>query len=246
MNSATAVCFLVLQLAIVSSNFAAASSHRQATRFAPMTALAVNDAQLKTIKDHVSKSNKKDVYLGMCTEEEYEEWYANEYPLECQEQMSNASSLFVLFGVYCDPFCGGLYFEYLDECGGTGMLLSSFYTHLCVENENGVPCYYYITSEEHYNSRPEVEEYCFPMNDTCSSECFFALEAMVVEMGCCINTLYNQSIPDPVAQYALWESCDLTAPDYCASDEFSGSLCLGNSLNILSIALVLLGGVIFK
>ena len=251
MKSVMAACFVILQLAIITTSFAAvstaATNQKMLNDIAILEKLALSSDPIVSTKDRVSRSSSKDLYLGMCTEEDYEEWYTNEYPVECQQLLGNASTLHMLFGVYCDPFCGGIYFDYLDDCGSTGMVLSSFYTHLCIENERGVPCYYYITSDEYDNPRPEVDEYCFPMNETCTTECYYALESMSIKLGCCVNTLYNQSIPDPVAQYALWENCDLTAPGHCYTElELSGSPCLGNSLNLLSIAVMLLGVVTFK
>ena len=249
MKSVKSACFVLLQIALFTASCAAEPrSKKLMNDLAKLKNLAVSGTRELTGDQRVARSSSsKDLYLGTCTEEDYEEWFTNEYPIECQELLGNASTLHMLFGVYCDPFCGGIYFDYLDDCGSTGMVLSSFYTHLCIENERGVPCYYYITSDEHYNPRPEVDEYCFPYNESCSTKCYYALESMSVKLGCCVNTLYNQSIPDPVAQYVLWESCDLTAPGRCQTGmELSGSQCLGNSLNIFSIALVLLGGVIFK
>ena len=246
-----AYLLVLFQLALLS--FGAEAEHgnekllRDLTKLKSLSPRSSSQTGHTGYGNRVGRSLRRDLYLGMCTEEDYEEWYTNEYPVECQQLLGNASTLHMLFGVYCDPFCGGLYFDYLDDCGNTGMVLSSFYTHLCIENEKGIPCYYYITSDEHENPRPEVDEYCFPWNNTCSMECYYALESMSVKLGCCVNTLYNQSIPDPVAQYALWDTCDLEAPERCSTGvEFSGALCLGTSLNVFSIALMLLGVVIFK
>ena len=249
-GSSTAT-ILVLQLTVITVCLASVSASNDNQELlkdlAILQNLALKVDQASYPSGRERRSIGKDLYLGMCTEEDYEEWYTNEYPIECQQLLGNASTLHMLFGVYCDPFCGGLYFDYLDDCGSAGMVLSSFYIHLCTENEKGTPCYYYITSDEYDNPRPEVNEYCLPMNETCSTECFYALESLSIKLGCCVNTLYNQSIPDPVAQYQLWDSCELTAPGHCQTElDFSGSICLGNSLNLLSIALVLLGAVLLK
>lgn len=191
----------------------------------------------------LDRRSAKDVYLGLCTEDEYTDWYLHTYPPECQTQFNNASTLHQLFEVYCDPFCGDIYFDYLDDCGDVGLVLTTFYTNLCLENEQGVQCYNYFTSNVHYNPKPEAEEYCLPANDTCSLECHYALEAMSVKLGCCANVLYNQSIPDPVVDYDLWEKCDVPTPSFCSNfdePELSGSPCLPCSVNLVSIATILL------
>lgn len=194
---------------------------------------------------HTSRSTE-DIYLGICSEEEYVEWYSNEYPLECRDSFSNASNLHELFQVYCDPFCGRIYFNYLDDCGNAGVILTAFYTNLCTINEHGVGCYNYITSDNYPNSKPTVDEYCFPVNSSCTTECHHALESLSANLGCCVNTLYNQSIPHPAADYELWANCGLSTPSYCNQRSVSGSSSLASKLNMCSLAVVLFVAAVLK
>lgn len=191
-----------------------------------------------------SSSNKQEEeeYIGECTEEHYEEWYLNDFPEECRESFANASSLHELFEVYCDPFCGDIYFDYLDDCGNAGLIIAIFYRSLCTENEKGVPCYNYLTSDDYYNPKPLVDEYCSQLNDTCTDNCYYALDALAVELGCCVNTLYNTTTPDHSTMYQLWEMCDLAKPSYCHTEDYSfaGATNLASNLNVLSISIMVL------
>ena len=192
------------------------------------------------------RSSSEDIYLGICSEEEYEEWYLNKYPMECQASFTNASTLNELFQIYCDPFCGELYFDYLDECGNAGVILTAFYTNLCTENDKGVACYHYITSDDYPNSKPTVDDYCFPVNSTCTAECYHALDSLSINLGCCVNTLYNQTIPHPAADYELWTDCRLSTPGYCNRRSVSSSSGLASSLNLCSVAVVMFMAAILK
>ncbi len=177
-------------------------------------------------------------YIGLCTEEHYEEWYNNNYPEECRDLMANATDLHHLFDVYCDPFCGDIYFNYLDNCGSAGIVLTFFYRNFCSENEKGVACYNYIISEELHNPKPEVDEYCSGVNETCTTNCFYALEAMATELGCCVNTIYNVSIPDPSTAYELWDLCNVPTPSFCNDLRVgfsSATALLVSSLNVAAV-----------
>lgn len=194
----------------------------------------------------LGRSSSEDIYPSICNDYEYEEWYLNEYPKECQEAFTNASTLNELFQIYCDPFCGKLYFDYLDGCGNAGIILTAFYTNLCTENERGVACYHYITSDDYPNSKPEVDDYCFPVNSSCTMECYHALDLLSTNLGCCVNTLYNQTIPHPAADYELWTHCGLSTPGYCIRRGVSGSPSLTSSLNLCSVAVVMFVAAILK
>lgn len=196
-----------------------------------------------------ARRSRSEAYLGVCTEEGYADWYLNKYPTECQQQFNNASDLHQLFQVYCDSFCGDLYFDYLEDCGGVGIVLTTFYTNLCQENELGVQCYEYFTSDVHHNPKPEVEEYCLPTNQSCTAECYYALESLSIKLGCCTNILYNQSVQDPVANYQLWEDCEIVTPGYCNwidESNLSGSSGLAYSVNLISIATIMLSLLVLK
>lgn len=195
--------------------------------------------------DCLVKNSAKYLYLGICNEADYYEWYTTQYPEECQKLFRNATSIHNLFfQIYCNPFCRAIYFDYLETCSSSGFTSTTFYTSLCHENEQGIPCYNFITpTEKYHNPKPEVEEHCDLTNDTCSTDCFHALNTMSLELGCCINTLYNQSLPDLFTDYRLWRQCDLSTPGYCSNDGMmmmSGCLDLASGLNLLSVALMIL------
>ena len=190
------------------------------------------------------------LYRGECSEEHFEHWYFNKLSLECRERFSNASTLQELFEVYCDPECWDMYYDYIDSCGNSGLMSTIFYHSMCSENENGVLCYNYLTSESHYNPKPMIEDNCDMNNDTCGQSCYEALEAFSMELGCCVNTLYNTSATDPVAGYLLWATCDVARPEFCVENNFSdGATNLASYLsylNTLSIALLVLVMVAMK
>ena len=194
------------------------------------------------VKSLGTRETEETPYIGLCTEENYEDWYNNDYPEECREMMANATDMHHLFEVYCDPFCGDLYFDYLDNCGSAGVVLTFFYRNFCAENEKGVACYNYIASEELQNPKPEVDEYCTGLNYTCTVNCFYALEAFSEELGCCVNTIYNMSVPDPTTMYELWQMCDVPTPTFCNDVRlaFSSGRRLISSLNVAGILVMLL------
>lgn len=189
-----------------------------------------------------SKNQPQELYTGSCTDEHYREWYFNKFSLDCRLRFSNASTLHELFEVYCDPLCGDLYFDYIDQCGNTGLMISIFYRSLCTANEKGITCYNYLTSEGEYNPKPDVDEHCDGYNSTCDEYCFDALDSFSLELGCCVNTLYNMSTPDHSTRYQLWDACDIHKPTFCddIGRTTAGAKNLESSLNILSIALMML------
>lgn len=191
-------------------------------------------------------TDTENIHIGVCSEEQFEDWYQNEFPKDCQEIFNNASTLHQHFQAYCSPICGEMYFDYLAGCGTAGAILSAFYTSLCITNEAGIGCYNYILSEEFPNSKPLADEHCFPVNSTCTIECLEALQSLYVNLGCCVNTLYNQTLSHPVANYELWTQCGLSTPDYCGERGVSSSPNLESSLNLCSLALVLVISVVVK
>ena len=208
-----------------------------------LTVVSIFALAMVAIATGAISNGKETPYIGLCTEEHYEEWYYSDYPEECRERFANASNLHSLFGIYCDPFCGDIYFDYLDDCGSAGMVLTIFYRTLCAINEKGVACYNYLTSDDVYNPKPEVNQYCVDVNTTtCTTNCFYALEAFATELGCCVNTVYNMSVPDPATAYQLWDTCDIATPSYCGDIKFDlvSSASLASNLSVLSVTLMLL------
>ena len=60
------------------------------------------------------------------------------------------------------------------------------------------------------------------ISPVCSDDCRAAVEQARDELGCCLNSIYNNTFGDdylPFASYELWSSCGVqaTAPDSCAS-----------------------------
>lgn len=236
MGATRSMIFLLFTLLLITT--AGAKHHNKETNSIIRQSRMLDSNQ----EAQFSSNQPKGLYIGICTEEHYEEWYLNEYPIECRERFANATDLGDLFEIYCDPFCGDMYFDYLDNCGNAGIIITVFYRSLCTENEKGVPCFNYLTNDDYNNPKPEVDEYCSHLNETCTSTCYYALDALVLELGCCVNTLYNMSVPDPTTMYQLWDMCDVAKPSYCNNLEFTfaGAMNLASNLNILSIVVVVL------
>ena len=243
--SSTSFLLSIVTITLLISTPSTSVTEEDDSKFVPSLKF-IKDYSLKQHVRSLTRRSPRDKYLGLCTEDDYANWYLDCYPKECQQHFENATTLHELFKVYCDPFCGDIYFDYLDDCGDVGTVLTTFYSNLCLENEQGVQCFNYFTSDTYENPKPEVEEYCLPINETCGVECFYALEALSVKLGCCTNILYNQSVPNAVADYQLWESCDVPTPEFCTFNgfEFSGSpsvisACCVNLVSIVTMLLLL-------
>ena len=165
---------------------------------------------------------KRQYAFGSCTNEEYYEWFYNEYDIKCRFRMGNLTYDEEKYVLYCDKECGPPYLDFLESCGGeVGELYADYYRNLCYENSNGIPCAYYFLATEYLQPTYFVEENCeLPYdNDTaCSFDCFVSLHQIKYQMGCCVNNLYNHSVPSDLVSYGLWSKCKVSTPGYCSGD----------------------------
>ena len=179
-----------------------------------------------------------------CNEKQHEEWHFKKFSPECRDMFSNATSLNQIFQMYCNPLCKDMYLDYIDSCGSSEPLVSLFFHSLCEENEKGVPCYRYLMSDDYYNPKPEVDQECNTLKDTCQQSCSYMLDSLSQELGCCVNTLYNITSPSSAVAYQLWDECNVAKPKFCgdAKETLAGATAtnLASNLNVLSIAIIVL------
>ena len=154
-------------------------------------------------------------FVGSCTKSDYKKWYRDEFPNECKDIYGNSNQNDLTYSLYCDSDCGEAYSDFLRSCGEEGELYAAYYDSLCWTNERGVPCFLFLGSFRDSNPKEAVKEKCLPHNGSCSSNCHRALEYFRFKLGCCINNIYNTSVPGDVVQYTLWSSCGVNTPDFC-------------------------------
>ena len=169
---------------------------------------------------------RQDNFFGVCTQEEYYEWFYNKYPPNCRFLMENLQFEQVRYLVYCDEECGDPYLNYLKSCEEEGEESSeessvSYYEDLCHENSNGVPCAYYFLAQEKLQPAYYVEMNCNMEfgdagNSNCSFDCFIALHQFKNQLGCCVNNIYNHTETNMVADFNLWSKCGVSTPGHCS------------------------------
>ena len=172
-----------------------------------------------TLSTQSRASQARETFLGSCTQGDFIDWYTNEIWEECRDLLSN-TTLVEKFTVYCEEECGWMYFDFLRSCGELGELLVNFYEELCWSNNKGVPCYYFLMSDKYTNFENEVQQLCFPRNTTCPMACSNALESFSHKLGCCVNNIFNTTIPADTTQHALWSSCGVRTPLFCEDVEY--------------------------
>lgn len=168
------------------------------------------------------KSQHREYILGICTEKEYYDWYYNVYELKCRYLMGNRTYDEEKYLIYCDKECGAPYLDFLTSCGGDiGALYANYYRNLCYKNSYGVLCAYYFVAVEYVQPTFYIEENCKMQyeNATCSFDCVSSLHQLKFQMGCCVNNVYNHSVPSDVAHYRLWSKCGVTTPEYCSREK---------------------------
>ena len=178
-------------------------------RYSPLEKLEIG-----TLSEHNLSSQAGEIFLGSCTQEDFYDWYTDEITEECRYFLSN-TTLVRKYMLYCEEDCGWLYFEFLRSCGELGELLVSFFEELCWMNRKGVPCYYFLTSDKYTGIENEVHQLCFPRNATCPTVCRNALESLSHKLGCCVNNIFNTTVPSDITQHALWSSCGVSTPLFC-------------------------------
>ena len=162
----------------------------------------------------------------------------------------------VVFTVLCSDDCSERHMEHIEECYPD---LVGMYGGTCLFNENEEMCFtaLYNSLVTDFGWQDKVRAECYvnftdfadntPTED-CSAACKEGLQQFNDELGCCVNSIYNNSFPGeylPFAEYSLWSNCGLEseAPGFCTTDRDSASAL---SMGIYSIfAVVTLGTVIF-
>ena len=85
-------------------------------------------------------------------------------------------------------------------------------------------------------------------NGTCTAECRSALQNIRSNLGCCINNLLNNTYIQLVyteeifnnilAHKEVWESCEVTYPDSCKIETYSGARCGNFTWEVMVVLLI--------
>ena len=148
----------------------------------------------------------------------------------------NAAYLASDFGRYdvdtvCREDCAGVLLEFEEACPGYFLNLADYLHGVCSKNENVERCAFAILE----NDGSRVNQRCYMETNTleqCRARCKNALRDFSSEIGCCINTHYNDtysfsglSSSLPNLNYSidprLWNTCGIPYPDECSPNLFS-------------------------
>lgn len=142
-----------------------------------------------------------------------------------------------LYITLCNANCGQKIVDFFVKCGRNVDSELSF----CTTREDGMLCYEASVLAMNNTNRVAME--CLPVTSSCSDTCRTKLQNFRRNLGCCVNSFYNSTgltvQPRNITTYALWSSCMLQTPGFCAStlsvgngavsvvqDTFTLSVCL--------------------
>ena len=135
----------------------------------------------------------------------------------------------------CSEPCLPSVLAHLRGCYGAHDGLAALYEGACHFNKNGTMCYtatYNSIALMNPSWQVTVRAECFvnftveysdpKLTESCSDSCKEGLRQVRSEIGCCLNSIYNNSFVGehlPFANYSLWSNCELESesPGYCAS-----------------------------
>ena len=160
--------------------------------------------------------------------------------------------------IFCNPTCQDSFFSFLNnssKCGSLGPQAAAYYRSLCVGNEFGVRCNEILTEL----SAVETALLCTQVvvtnpNDCPISPCSNELQRLRDTYGCCVNTVYNNSVffeilPEiqrniamVIVSYRFWVQCGVVPPPAC-SELDGGFTTVGtgtNSAILLTLSLEML------
>ena len=96
---------------------------------------------------------------------------------------------------------------------------------VCSLDANGVPCGYALVQHPEFDSEPYIDELnaaCATSNDqSCTTNCRDSIVDAKSDRGCCLNTLFYNSLDSaslpPGLSYSIWKSCGIETPGVCDS-----------------------------
>ena len=146
------------------------------------------------------------------------------------------------FRVLCNDICWLPVQAYIERCYGTIDGLEHF-GRVCLFNMDGVMCYTatYNSLLLNFSTSWQVRAECFTNfmtfaasspTSTCSDGCREGLRQFKDELGCCVNSIYNNSFVGqylPFAEYSLWSNCGLESesPGFCSSTVVASTMSTG-------------------
>ena len=162
-----------------------------------------------------------------------------------------------VYDMLCSDACFSPFMEVLEMCYATDGLMDTFMAS-CLFNADGTMCYtatYNSISQSDDPWQVTVRAECFVNFDfavnplagvttelapTCSDGCRAGLRQFNDELGCCVNSIYNNTFVAehlPFAGYELWSGCGLESerPDFCSSAVIASALSTG--IYVLAIVL---------
>ena len=109
----------------------------------------------------------------------------------------------VVHGEFCNSGAFQDYASVFQRCNDSAS--ANFFQAACTQNSMGKFC------TEDTRLKEDIKNACNSSNSSCSSECRDLLITIRSELGCCIESLYNNSkvrIYDPISfAYSLWSTC---------------------------------------
>ena len=142
---------------------------------------------------------------------------------------------------FCTADCAGNLLEFDKQCPYFFRMLDDYIRGLCSMNSD-FRCALSLT----VNDGSKVYSKCFEQNtsrNSCPSHCENALIEFLSEIGCCINTYYNDTysfparneIPgrDQVVNPELWDRCAVSYPTECPNDYLAPDQRVTTSMTLL-------------
>ncbi|CAI8045013.1 hypothetical protein GBAR_LOCUS24911 [Geodia barretti] len=157
-----------------------------------------------------------------CDQLQYAALEEVEFDLDMRAELQQQLEL--SFGFYCNPECGIVINDVLNECGVYSTPgIEKFNVDLCGTNENGTKCYRLYGKAL---DSVTTEASCYQtLTSSGKCNCSSDLRDAVEEQGCCIDAYYD-FISNAYSPRALYEGCNEDFPtDGCNNSPlpYSGS-----------------------
>ena len=162
------------------------------------------------------------------------------------------------YDMLCSDACFPSLIAHIEGCHGANDGIVELFEGACHFNENNEMCYTatynsLVPRPNRTNWQPQVNAECYVnftmfgenrLATTCSDGCRAGLRQVRDELGCCLNSIYNNSFVDehlPFAEYSLWSNCGLQAeiPGFCSSSASALFMGIYSIVTIIVLATLL-------
>ena len=133
--------------------------------------------------------------------------------------------------LFCNPSYITPFISMMRNCGRTYEESAQSIINRCGVNRYERFCFEAQTSQLVSDVRREVWDECFmyKLNETCPILCRIALDRYRTVADCCLNNLYNNTLPSTSAtnlrttNHLLWSFCETSSPGFCRNTIDSSS-----------------------